>query len=97
MRQQAIRQARKNRMCGLTERLVRVVVAAYVLSGQDLELARAVGRMLQEQLQVPGLGKPGSHHVPVQVWHAATSPAVVQTFAEPGSAAEASIREEALK
>ena len=97
MRLQAKRQARKNRMCGLTERLVRVVVAAYVLSGQDVELARAVGRMLQEQLQVPGLGKPGSHHVPVQVWHAATSPAVVQTFAEPGSAAEASIREEALK
>ena len=36
------------------DRLVSVVVAAYVLSDLDLPLAEAVGRMLREKVAVPG-------------------------------------------
>ena len=49
LRVQRSRAEKQLQRCGLTNRLVMVVVAYYALSGWDLPLSETVGRMLREQ------------------------------------------------
>ena len=68
LQQQESRDKKRQKMCGLPDRLVSVVVATYVLSDWDLPLAEAVGRMLREKMAVPGASKKGAAAVPVETW-----------------------------
>ena len=91
------RHEKRERQLGLTDRTVKLVVATYMMSDYDLDLAELVGRMLTKQGGQRHSQQHGQNSIPVRDWFRTLPMATLDGINVPTCQADHLLRRDAAK